>query len=142
MKIRLLLLSIIAAPLLAISACTGVPSQASVELSCDDFTNNHHIKKEVEVASGGIVTVILCENRTTGFQWPEMAQITETAVLEQTGGGGYMAAESDLLGAAGKSEWTFKALKEGTSKVSLEYSQDWAGGLKAEWTFELTVIVK
>ena len=139
MMIRSLIFFLMAIPLLVVSACSGVPSEASVDLSCDDFTNNHHIKREVEVASGGIVTVILCENRTTGFQWPEIAQITNTTVLEQTGGGGYMAAES---GAAGNSEWTFKALKEGTSKVSLEYSQDWSGGLKAEWTFELTVTVK
>ena len=84
MRIKSLLLCVMAVPLPPISACAGDQSQASVELSCDDFTNNYPIKREVEVSAGGVVTVILCENRTTGFQWSETAQITDTAVIEQT----------------------------------------------------------
>ena len=141
MRIKSLLLCVMAVPLLAISACAGDQSQASVELSCDDFTSNYPIKREVEVSAGGVVTVILCENRTTGFQWSETAQITDTAVIEQTAYK-FTPAGSDLLGAAGEGKWTLKALKKGTTKVSMEYSQDWAGGLKSEWTFELTVVVK
>ena len=142
MRIKsLLLLCVMAVTLLALSACAGAPSQASVELSCDDFTNTNDIKKEVEIAAGGIVTVDLCENRTTGFQWSETAEITDTAVIEQTSYE-FIAPGSDLAGAAGKGEWTFKALKKGKTKVTMEYSQDWVGGMKAEWTFELTVVVR
>ena len=141
MRMKPLLLCIMAVTLLALSACAGAPSQASVELSCDEFTSNNHIKKEVEIAAGGVVTVDLCENRTTGFQWSETAEITDTAVIEQTSYK-FTAAAGDLAGAAGEGKWTLKALKKGTTKVSMEYSQDWAGGLKSEWTFELTVVVK
>ena len=46
------------------------------------------------------------------------------------------------VGAAGKEVWTFEAIKKGTTKVRMEYSQPWEGGLKAEWTYTLTVTVE
>jgi len=46
------------------------------------------------------------------------------------------------VGAGGEEVWTFKALKAGTSKISMEYSQSWEGGMKAAETFALTVVVR
>jgi inhibitor of cysteine peptidase len=48
----------------------------------------------------------------------------------------------DMVGAPGKEIWTFKALKKGTSTISMEYSQPWPNGTKAAETFDLTVVVK
>jgi len=100
-----------------------------------------HVSKEVELAAGDSFTVTLCSNRTTGFQWSESAQIDDQSVLEQLAHR-FVPPEEDTPGAAGKEVWTFKALKEGSTEVSMEYSQPWEGGKKAEWTFRLIVVVK
>jgi len=46
------------------------------------------------------------------------------------------------VGAGGEEVWTFKALKPGTSSLSMEYSQPWDGGTKAGQTFVLNVVAK
>ena len=88
----------------------------------------------------------LCSNPTTGFQWDEEARIADETVIEpvkqkfvspESKGG-----KPPAPGTAGKEEWTFKALKAGTTTIALEYSRPWEGGEKGEWTFQLTVNVK
>ena len=49
--------------------------------------------------------------------------------------------EGNMLGAAGVEIWTFEAVEKGTTEIQMEYSQPWEGGLKAEWTYTMTVIV-
>jgi len=146
MKSKLVLLGIMAITSVFLFACSPVANQASVELSCDDFSQQQHLTKEVAVAVGDSLTVTLCSNPTTGFSWSEQAQIDAQDVLKQTGhkivpaeakGGGGVA-----LGAPGKEVWTFDALGKGTGTISMEYSRPWEGGEKAEWTFDLTVMVK
>jgi predicted secreted protein len=82
MKSKLSLILIIAAISILLFACA--PSkQVSVEVSCDDFYKNHHITKEVQVASGDSLVVTLCSNPTTGFQWSGTAQISDQTVLQE-----------------------------------------------------------
>jgi len=100
-----------------------------------------HVSKEVELAAGDSFTVTLGSNRTTGFQWSESAQIDDQSVLEQLAHR-FVPPEEDAPEAAGKEVWTFKALKEGSTEVFMEYSQPWEGGKKAEWTFRLIVVVR
>ena len=118
----------------------------SLSASCDDFTAEPHIIRELEVSAGDSFTVTLCSNASTGFQWSESASIGDGSVLSQTGhefvapkgkGG-----KEPAPGTAGKEVWTFQALQQGTTEVSMEYSQPWDGGLKGEWTFTLTLVVK
>jgi len=115
-----------------------------VDVSCDDFYKQQHISKEVEVTVGDSCTVTLCSNPTTGFLWSESAQISDQTVLEQTDHKFVPPPErpEPVEGEAGKEVWTFKALKKGTSTISLEYSRPWEGGEKGAWTFVLTVVVK
>ncbi len=47
-----------------------------------------------------------------------------------------------MVGADGIEVWTFKALKIGTSDISMEYSQPWEGGEKDAYGFFLTVVVR
>jgi inhibitor of cysteine peptidase len=105
-----------------------------------------HISREVEVAVDGSLTVTLCSNPTTGFIWSESADISDQTVLEQTGHE-FIAPEGEgdeppAPGTTGKEVWIFKALKKGTTEVSMEYSRPWEGGEKGEWTYTLTVVVK
>ena len=114
----------------------------SVDVSCDDFMSNQHISREAEVAVGDLFRVTLCSNQTTGFSWSELVQIGDETIVEQMGHEFVAPQNGQLVGAAGQEVWTFKALKEGTTSISVEYSQPWEDGTKAEWTFELTVTVK
>jgi len=139
--------SIIVKPVVKLTVRPEKPQQADteqalIEVSCEDFISNQHISKEAEVAVGELFKVSLCSNQTTGFNWSELAQIGDQTIIEQLGHKFIPPQNKQLIGAAGQEIWTFKALKEGTTTISMEYSQPWEGGMKAEWTFELTVTVK
>jgi len=142
MKAKLVLICAVGVLSLFLFACTPAAKQASVEVSCDDFSQQNHITKQVEVGAGGTLTVTLCSNQTTGFMWSETAQISDQSVLQQTDHKFVPPEAEGVVGAAGKEVWTFNALKKGTSTVSVEYSRPWEGGEKGEWTFNLTVTVK
>ena len=123
---------------------TKKTEEASIEVACDDFYQQKHITRELEVAVGDTFKVILCSNPTTGFLWSESAQIGDPTVVEQTEHE-FITPESETpppVGTPGQEIWTFKALKEGTSTISLEYSRPWEGGEKGEWLFDMTVVVK
>jgi len=145
MKSRLFIMCAMTAILLCLFACAPAAKQLSVDVSCDDFMEQNHITKEISVAAGDSLTVTLCSNATTGFQWSESAQVSDQAVLKQTAHELIAPEEGDgppLVGAAGQEVWTFKALQKGQSTVSMEYGRPWEGGEKGEWTFTLTVVVK
>jgi len=130
---------------LCLLACSPTPKQEAVVVSCDDFMNVHFIGEKVEVASGESFTVTLCSNPTTGFQWSE-AQISDQVAIEQIDHQftppEYTGDSPPAPGSPGQEVWTFKALKPGESTISMEYDQPWEGGMKAAWTFVLTVVVK
>ena len=143
MKAKLILVCAMAAISLFLFACLPASKQASVEVSCDDFIELNHISQEVEVAVDSPLMVTLCSNPTTGFQW-ESAQITDQTVLEQVDHK-FVSPESEPPpppGTPGQEVWTFKALKEGESTISIAYSRPWEGGEKGAWTFTLAVVVK
>ena len=141
-----LTLCIVATLLVFLFACAPATKQVSVDVSCDDFHKQAAISKEVAVAVGDSFTVTLCSNPTTGFLWSEMAQISDQTVLKQVDH--EFIPPEDLgdrpppPGSPGEEVWTFKALKEGTSTISMEYSRPWEGGEKGAWKFDLTVVVK
>ena len=142
MKAKLVLLCAVGVLSLFLFACAPAARQASVEVSCDDFSQQNYITRQVEVGAGGTLTVTLCSNQTTGFAWSETAQISDQSVLQQTDHRFVSPEAEGIVGAAGKEVWTFNALKKGTSTVSVEYSRPWEGGEKGVWTFNLTVTVK
>ena len=141
MKAKLILMGIVVAALLSLVACSSAAEQAEVSVDIDDFMEQKHISKEVEVAVDGSLTVTLGSNQTTGFKW-ELAEITGESVLEYVDDEYVPPEDTGVVGAGGREIWTFKALKKGTTEVSMEYSQPWEGGEKTEWTFALTVVVK
>jgi len=116
--------------------------EASIEVSIDEFEQAKNVTRDVVVAEGGTLTLTLGSNPTTGFSWPEDAEVADPAVLLQTGSEMQPAQAQGMVGAPGAQVWTFKALKKGATTVSLDYSRPWEGGEKGVWTFELTVAVK
>lgn len=147
MRVKLTLVLSAIAVLMLLVACTAPSGQkAWVEVSCDEFYDNHHINAlpALEVQVGKTFEVKLCSNPSTGFQWLESAQISDTTVLEQQSHKfiGSDSEPSPPPGTPGQEVWTFKALKRGSSSIFFEYGRPWEGGEKGEWTCTVDVIVK
>lgn len=113
------------------AACSG----GSNNLNVDDSYSG----KQVELSVGQSLVVTLDSNASTGYSW-SLSQNSDDSVLNNTGNE-YVAPQTTLVGAGGKEEWTFKALKKGNSTISMAYSRPWESTLPAE-TFDLTVVVK
>ena len=146
MKTKLFLTLAMIGILLSASACAAVnantsPEQTDVVVTIDELMQQEHIAKQVTINAGNILKVTLGSNPSTGFSWEEQAQIGDQTLLEQTDQK-FIAPETDIPGAAGNQEWTFKATGQGTTTVFMEYSRPWEGGEKGIWTLELTVTVK
>jgi len=141
MKSKLILVCAVVAISLCLFACAAATKEASISVSSEEFLNVKHVSTEVEVAVDGSLTVTLCSNPTTGFEWTESAQISDQTILRQTDHE-FVPPGGDIPGAPGKEIWTFETLKKGTCTVSMEYSRPWEGGEKGEWTFNLTVVVE
>ena len=144
MKIKTILMLTAIAVSMFLVACAAPGQKAWVEVTCNEFYDNHHINTMLEVQAGETFEVKLCSNPTTGFQWSEDAQISEAAVLRQEDHE-FIGPESEPPpppGTTGQEVWTFKALKEGSSTIFFEYSRPWEGGEKGEWTCTVNVVVK
>ena len=118
--------------------------QVWVEKDCDEFYSNNHISDTIEVNTGDRLTVVLCSNPTTGFQWSEEAQVSDSSILKQEVHE-FVGPDSEPLpppGTPGLQAWTFQTLKPGKSTIYVEYSRPWEGGEKGEWTFTLNVTVQ
>ena len=148
MKLKLVMVGLMVILALLLLACAPpaqtVGSWVWAETYCDEFYNNKRISEAIEVNMGDTLVVVLCSNPTTGFQWTEEAQISDTGVLEQVNHE-FVGPESEPPpppGTPGLETWRFKTLKQGTSTIYVEYSRPWEGGEKGEWTYKLTVTVK
>jgi predicted secreted protein len=90
--------------------------------------------------------VKLCANPTTGFQWGENAEISNTSVIAQQSYE-YEAPTSSsdegmIVGAAGMDVWVFDSAASGTATIAMSYGQPWDGGQKGGWTLTINVTVQ
>lgn len=134
MKTRLALVCLMTAILLSVLACS---SAAPKELSVDITSSG----KEVSLAAADTLIATLESNPTTGYSWTENASIGDKSVIQQTGHQ-FQPPAAPMPGAGGKEVWTFKALKTGTSTISMEYRRPFEPGVAPVKTFTLTVVVK
>ena len=138
MRLRVILvLAMLATSLLPLSCITL--RRANVEISCEQFNENHHTRSELHTAVRDTIAVKLCSNPTTGFQW-EYETSGGNVLREEDHD--FKEPESGVPGTAGKEVWIFRAVEKGTTEVRMAYSQPWKGGEKAEWTFTMTVTVE
>jgi inhibitor of cysteine peptidase len=141
MKLRHIIFStLVILTLFSFSGCGSNP-QIPFELSCDQFNEEQHYNWSVNVDVGSSIVVTLCSNPTTGFEWTESPKNNDSRVLQKKEHK-FISPETNLVGAAGKQTWSFKALKKGTTTVLFEYSQPWEGGEKSVWTLTANVVVK
>ena len=140
MRPTIIAASVLLPALILLGGCAIASSAAKVEISCDQFQDSHHSMNEIQLGVGDTVAIDLCSNPTTGFQWEENPDISDSSVLKQTSHE-FIPPGTDVPGQAGREVWVFKTLKKGVSTVSFEYSRPWEGGEKGEWTYTLTVTV-
>jgi predicted secreted protein len=146
-KLFVLFVMALATTSLLLSGCTIARKHVSIEVSCDDFYANQHITNEILVPVDGTVTLTLCSNPTTGFQWePTVCCPLRSVILaevdykfmppEETGG------TPPAVGASGKEVWVYKGVNEGVATVSVDYRRPGQSGERGEWTYNLTVFVE
>ena len=143
MKLNSILIVILLVSSLLLFGCARTSSESysdyHLEVSCAKFQAYHHFISEIQLAVGDIITIELCSNPTTGFQWEY--ETTGITVLQETDHE-IIPSGSDKTGAPGKDIWTFEAIGKGETELSMEYSRPWEGGEKTEWTYSLTVTIE
>ena len=97
--------------------------------------------KTISVDVNQELIVDLESNQTTGFQWL-LAEISDRTVLGEVSNLYTAPGAGAPVGAGGIERWTFKGLKKGTAKLSMEYSRSWESSGKASETFALTIVVE
>lgn len=87
----------------------------------------------INAEAGRDFTITLESNGSTGYQWQLAEPVDENFI--QLVESKYIDAGNGLPGAPGKEEWTFKPIKTGRAKISLEYIRPWERGkpLTAEY---------
>ena len=140
MKLKLSLIFIIIITLLILTSCIVTSRAIGVEISCDEFNENPRgMINDFELETGDKITVKLCSNASTGFQW-EYRITSENVIKEEDHD--FEEPKDDMPGAPGVEVWTFEAVAKGTTEVQMEYSQPCEGGLKAEWTYTMKIKVE
>jgi inhibitor of cysteine peptidase len=114
------------------AACT--PQAASLSLNAD--SND----KQVEIKSGGEITITLDGNPSTGYTWE--AKDLDTSMFEVVGDPVFTSSNPDLIGSGGALALTFKTLKAGTSTLMLIYHRPWETDVEPIDTFSVSVTVK
>ena len=140
MRWRILPVIVAVAVSLSLLSCIVTSHDFSDEITCDQFAGLGDQTGEFKVEVGDKIRVELCSNPTTGFEWAY--DTSGDTVLQEEDRDFVEAEDEDVVGASGKQLWTFEAIDKGTAEVSMEYSQPWDGGIKAEWTYSMTVTVK
>jgi inhibitor of cysteine peptidase len=136
--------------ILAAAALAGCATKAeanrdtNVIVTMEEFTAAKNIQKQLELEKGAVLNVILGSNPSTGYSWTESAVLSDTAVLKQTSHEYVEPGKTTqpVVGAAGHERWSFTAAAAGTDKITVKYARPWEKDTPAEWTFELTVVVK
>jgi inhibitor of cysteine peptidase len=125
---------------LLLVGCTSVP-KTTIKVSCSQFEQAPKYVYQITVYKGSSLTVTLCSNPSTGFEWPDTPENNNTAVLSQSSHK-TISSTSDVVGAAGEEVWTFDALETGLAVVEFDYSKPGIEGEKEHWTVRIEATVK
>jgi len=133
----ILIFAMLIALLSSISCITA--RDINVEITCDQFNENHHARNEFQVEIGDKIRAKLCSNPTTGFKW-EYEMSNDNVLKEKDYD--FEEPKGNVVGAAGIEVWTFEAINKGTTEMRIAYNQPWEGGEKEVWTYTITITVE
>ena len=114
------------------TACT--PVNKTVTLTTSDKGS------QVDVNVGQQIVIALDGNPSTGFTWE--AKDLDTTMFEEVGDPAFNSSNPGSVGSGGTLTLTFKALKAGTSNLTLIYHRPWETGVAPIDTFTVTLTVK
>lgn len=138
---RLILIAVVA--ILILLAVVYFPdTEMSVDIICDDFTEQGGNVNQEIVVSAWIdrIIVSLCSNPTTGFQWQLKDVSSKSADMIILEDNQYLSPEdSSAIGASGKEVWTFGVHRKGSANITMAYQQPDGDNSTATWTFNLAV---
>lgn len=77
----------------------------------------------INARAGENFTITLESNPTTGYSW-QLAKPLDEKIVKLVGSE-YVPSKTDLVGAGGEENWTFLAVKKGTTRISLKYVRPW-----------------
>ncbi|MBA7577302.1 hypothetical protein ES708_19149 [subsurface metagenome] len=117
------------------------PEYLDLSISIESLQNQPHIDAVMNAAVGEELTVTLGSNPTTGFRWSEFAEISDETIVQQTSHT-FVGPETTAPGTPGEEVWTFKALKKGTTTISMEYSRPWEEEDIGQWTVTITANIR
>ena len=127
---------------LGLVACSSSSTLRWLELKVDDFSKQPHHIRAATVAASDSILVTLISNPATGFTWPDVAQIHNEDILTQTDHKHVQPGQAGAAGAAGKEAWAFRALRKGTTTISMGYQRPWESVEGPLWTFAATITVE
>jgi len=96
---------------------------ATVVLSFAKDNGDTRHEDTVNVKAGKELVITLRSNITTGYHWQLTKAVDRNFIILT--GLKYVPAKTKRLGKGGKEEWTFKAVKPGTTSVSFQYVRSW-----------------
>lgn len=141
MKFRIPVLCVMILFVSLFSSCLSSAIVINIDVTCDEFENkSSNLGNEFEIEVQDKIRAKLCANPTTGFTW--VCKMDDEEGVMKLEKHEYVEPDTELVGASGVDVWTFKAVKEGTAMITMEYSQDWEGGIKAERTYLLDLTVE
>ena len=141
MKLKILVICVMLLAVTILSSCRSSSIVINIDVSCDEFeAKSNTIGNEFEIEVNDKIRAKLCANPTTGFTW--ISKIDDEDGVMKLESQEYIEPDAELVGASGTDVWTFKAVKEGTALITMEYSQDWEGGIKAERSYVLDITVE
>ena len=97
-------------------------------------------KKLMEVKAGEEFAISVYANPSTGYEW-QLANPLDAQFLQLLGKE-YLTEDTALVGAGCEQEWRFKALKPGSTKISLKYLRSWEKGVPPVKIEEFVVNIK
>lgn len=94
----------------------------------------------IKVKAGQNFTITLESNPTTGYRW-QISGKYDTAFVELVDSV-FVPGRTDLVGAGGKEEWVFKALRAGKTVISFQYTRPWEKDELPAQEYSVIVVVR
>ena len=126
---------------LACNGSNGKGEGLTFEYSCEELENRPFVVEQIELSVGDSFTLTVCSPQNPEFRWSNQAKTTDPTVIEQASHE-YIPPVGGDVGAAGKEVWTFVALKEGTTFLSVQCNQITEGVSKVVRYFESHITIQ
>jgi inhibitor of cysteine peptidase len=141
-RLSLLVALLVASAVLGTGCSLGDPEATkTIEVPMDDVLNGSDINRDVTLAVGNTLKVVLGSNDTTPYRWGANAKIGDPGVVKQTSHE-FVKPDNSRNGAPGTEVWIFTALKTGTTTIATTYATIVGGDNTPTCTFTAKVTVQ